>query len=1355
MCFYSYDVYGRCGHCEIGLVSFCEDAVPIGDDTATQEQKEPATSRGDDDDDDDDNNDPDQPGPPRHASQASHSTQHQPSTGQDTAKSSPSGSSNTSFHTATSTPQHSTEHEQPSGQMDAVRQWMTSGSSTATTSQGSPANTSQQSKGEVAAAVSASQRQEPTRNQEGIREHSEESYNLPDGTQALEYLARSALLDPQNVGHDNARSAFVGSTDISNLDGNFERSLDTGNTDAMIAMINKMKAENAALRAQADRGRTKPKTEQELKMDEYLNTPLAKMSDLSKESGQTAQATLDKQQELFEEASSQAPKKKKKKSKSKSKRKKTAGQAVDDRHDSMASGADDEDSEVSQVNAATDESVVVSEDTAQTSPTRRSFEGGSREGTNSPSPPQTPLPKRTDDPEITPTQATFKGKGKGKAASGDALLKQPYNAPKALPSFAQPTQAYSIRAGETVRQEHTTTPASSPKTTRGSPQKRKSIPGNWLQGPFVQQEKEVEPKSAPVQSLGAIEHTSGIPAAKLASTHSPGAKVEGAGGPHAHLVADRIQAQVDAGEAPSAGSLRKKPSGYMSPTAAATRRNVATLGQESVKQVSPRVKMGALNIDTSQVGKQGRPSPLSAGSPLTAFPSYTEPKRAGSISPHKSKTHGLDMRFSAPSSPTKIPRPADGQGGRLKAHRTATSSHKRNESTLAALPEIANTTARRRTSQSHLLTPILKKLDSLSLLVDKHGHQQKPTEATCAPTPAVEQARLKPHERIAAAAAEQARLNPHERNQLAVSPSGSNDPKLSSRSLHSKHKGGKTTAASREILTRTPKVFSTRTNLPITDETQETKRSNDKRKTEELSPSRAASGPSTVTDKKENLSPGALGSRQSSVAIQSALQGPSRGINNAPVPQPRASSVDRPSVALYDPAVIATGPIVHMTTPSFATTASSRSSLRGNAPGFTPANFTPAQTTPAQTVKPWTEGQIHEEMEKLHNEGCSFHKGADDQSKSRKWPANVRQAVRTISTYRNKQPQVENRNAAGALGNVGHLMKTDLWPRIKALDIQVNLANDRNNQRQVPENHHAVNKPQMPAVQALAESSGFSSAMPGVGHVSVEDGSSLSGNTNETQYPAGSSIDLQQEHTTRDEYSPLPTDDFLTAFHKVRARPIPAEYSGQDPSAPTYNSTMPFSDNADHLPSSWRMPEDNSSGSDSASTTPTNSVNPAVSRESSPNKGWTVDSAHPTRQYGWSGGDGREISFSGYGPLAESNPNSPVNFSTAEGTKVFPTNHLTPKAPATAPTAPKKMVMSEEAKRKDFKRLRDAAIRSGYPMVPCGNMTFVRAHEHVGYGYRPGLGYCNECTSKRPELLDMLDMSGTRPPPVEMGRYIY
>lgn len=133
MCFYSYDVYGRCGHCEIGLVSFCEDAVPIGDDTATQEQKEPATSRGDDDDD---NNDPDQPGPPRHASQASHSTQHQPSTGQDTAKSSPSGSSNTSFHTATSTPQHSTEHEQPSGQMDAVRQWMTSGSSTATTSQG-------------------------------------------------------------------------------------------------------------------------------------------------------------------------------------------------------------------------------------------------------------------------------------------------------------------------------------------------------------------------------------------------------------------------------------------------------------------------------------------------------------------------------------------------------------------------------------------------------------------------------------------------------------------------------------------------------------------------------------------------------------------------------------------------------------------------------------------------------------------------------------------------------------------------------------------------------------------------------------------------------------------------------------------------------------------------------------------------------------------------------------------------------------------------------------------------------------------------------------------------------------------
>ncbi|KAF2151674.1 hypothetical protein K461DRAFT_154994 [Myriangium duriaei CBS 260.36] len=53
---------------------------------------------------------------------------------------------------------------------------------------------------------------------------------------------------------------------------------------------------------------------------------------------------------------------------------------------------------------------------------------------------------------------------------------------------------------------------------------------------------------------------------------------------------------------------------------------------------------------------------------------------------------------------------------------------------------------------------------------------------------------------------------------------------------------------------------------------------------------------------------------------------------------------------------------------------------------------------------------------------------------------------------------------------------------------------------------------------------------------------------------------------------------------------------------------------------------------------------PAPDMAKPENYGWTIGSSQPRWWYGWRGGDGKEIAFTGYGPDAEKDPNSPVNF---------------------------------------------------------------------------------------------------------------
>ncbi|KAG9673602.1 XLF-domain-containing protein, partial [Aureobasidium melanogenum] len=104
-------------------------------------------------------------------------------------------------------------------------------------------------------------------------------------------------------------------------------------------------------------------------------------------------------------------------------------------------------------------------------------------------------------------------------------------------------------------------------------------------------------------------------------------------------------------------------------------------------------------------------------------------------------------------------------------------------------------------------------------------------------------------------------------------------------------------------------------------------------------------------------------------------------------------------------------------------------------------------------------------------------------------------------------------------------------------------------------------------------------------------------------------------------------------------------------------------------------------------------------------KGWDVKSAAPGWRYGWRGGDGLEISFKGDGPVAERNPNAPINFNeydtdlygkpTKKGHKFGDRN------------------WSKKNGGSPNSRVREWARNANYPSVPCGNFEVIQATEHL------------------------------------------
>lgn len=120
-------------------------------------------------------------------------------------------------------------------------------------------------------------------------------------------------------------------------------------------------------------------------------------------------------------------------------------------------------------------------------------------------------------------------------------------------------------------------------------------------------------------------------------------------------------------------------------------------------------------------------------------------------------------------------------------------------------------------------------------------------------------------------------------------------------------------------------------------------------------------------------------------------------------------------------------------------------------------------------------------------------------------------------------------------------------------------------------------------------------------------------------------------------------------------------------------------------------------------------------------RGWRIGSAAPQNPYGWTGGDGKEIKFNGYGPHAERDPNSVVNFNFQGRTSSFGTAAMF-----------NGFREDKENFQTDYvapKSQRQWAEKLGYHKQPCGNVEITNAFEHLPFG--PELArYCHDCAAR-------------------------
>ncbi|KAF2221682.1 hypothetical protein BDZ85DRAFT_132247 [Elsinoe ampelina] len=120
--------------------------------------------------------------------------------------------------------------------------------------------------------------------------------------------------------------------------------------------------------------------------------------------------------------------------------------------------------------------------------------------------------------------------------------------------------------------------------------------------------------------------------------------------------------------------------------------------------------------------------------------------------------------------------------------------------------------------------------------------------------------------------------------------------------------------------------------------------------------------------------------------------------------------------------------------------------------------------------------------------------------------------------------------------------------------------------------------------------------------------------------------------------------------------------------------------------------------------------------------GWTIGSAQPGWWYGWHGGDGKEIAFTGSRPAAEKDPRSPVNFRNAQGVEQPPAYSSV--AGSGFSTTQHNQTGPESSPAHSSNDPHGFGLTSNYS--PCGNYDISCAVEHIGV---PGsaFGLCHGC----------------------------
>lgn len=142
-------------------------------------------------------------------------------------------------------------------------------------------------------------------------------------------------------------------------------------------------------------------------------------------------------------------------------------------------------------------------------------------------------------------------------------------------------------------------------------------------------------------------------------------------------------------------------------------------------------------------------------------------------------------------------------------------------------------------------------------------------------------------------------------------------------------------------------------------------------------------------------------------------------------------------------------------------------------------------------------------------------------------------------------------------------------------------------------------------------------------------------------------------------------------------------------------------------------------------------TSPLKSPRSAPRRPWSIDSAalNPMT-YGWTGGDGKEIRFVGYGPHAERNPNSAVNFGFQDRDPSNSTIAL--------PSRPSRMAMYPGENKENENTTGIVAPRTqkqwaeklGFSKVPCDTMLITEATEMTPFAAHAA-GYCYDCAAGR------------------------